>query len=623
MANLKIKDQKKITARVEKKSDIKDGTMEIVLSFKDESFSFAPGQYVWVELPKLYFPSSESPRRAFSIASDSAIKNRLSIIFRKSESVYKKTLASLPIGSIVSIIGPCGGSMLNKDISKPIIFIGGGTGIAPFFSIILNQISQKTNRQIDLFYFNETENRAPYLEELKKISEENSFIKLHLFFGQLKIDDLLKDFQKANISAKETNWYISGPKGMIDVITQILTQIKIPAEFIHYEENYPSTNNIVDNKINLFDQIEIFKQAVDQSSNHIIFTDENGIIKFANSAAEHMTGYSLAEMLGQTPRLWGGIMEASFYKTLWDTIKIKRQSFFGKIKNRRKDGTYYFAFARISPLIDSSGVLIGFIGTEEDITESENIDLAKTEFISLASHQLRTPVVALGWYLEMLEGKKDDFKKLSFKQKKYIREIHDINKHMLDLVSTLLDISRLELGTAIIKQLPTDLVSIAKATLLELGPEINKKKISVTTKFEKKLKPFITDPKIAGIIFQNLLTNAVKYIPVEKAGKIFISINYIEKGQILNLKKITTDSILISVKDNGMGIPFDQKNEIFSRMFRADNAREKEQNGNGLGLYMVKKVVESISGEIWFESEEGKGSTFYVTLPGIEPGLPA
>ncbi len=621
MSNLKIIDQKKIIAKVEKKSEIKKGTIEIVFTFEDKTFSFEPGQYIWVELPKSLFSNPESIRRAFSIASDPVVKNRMSIIFRKSESIYKKTMASLPIGSEVFIVGPCGSAILNEELNKPTIFIAGGTGIAPFFSIILNQISQKNNRQITFFYFNETEDRAPYLEELKRIAQENSFIKLYLFFGKLKIKDLLKIFQETNISAKEASWYVSGPKGMVDIIYQIFIEMKISNERIHYEENYPTISNKIENENNSFNKIEIFKQAVAQSSNHIIFTDENGIIKFANNAAEQMTGYSLTEMLGQTPRLWGGMMDPSFYKKLWDTIKIKRQSFFNTIQNRRKDGTYYFAFARISPLVESDGTLIGFIGTEEDITESENIDRAKTEFISLASHQLRTPVVALRWYLEMLQSKKDGYENMTIKQKQYIEEIHNINKHMLELVTTLLDISRFELGATKIQSFPVDMVALAESTLSELSPEIEKNKIMVTQNYEKILKPIFTDPKIAGIILQNLLTNAIKYIPEGKKGEVIISINKIKKGDTVNLKKINNDSILISVKDNGIGIPQGQFDKIFSRMFRADNAREKE--GNGLGLYMVKKVVESISGDIWFESEEGKGSTFSVTLPGIEPGLPA
>ncbi len=615
MANFEVQNQKTIIARIEKITEIVKETIEVVFTFDDETFSFKSGQYIWVELLKLNFPDHHGSRRAFSIVSDPETKNKISVIFRKSESGYKRTLVSLSIGSEVHLIGPCGSVILQEDINKPAVFVAGGTSIAPFFSIISHEINQKTGRKLELFYFNTSEESAPYLNELRNFEKENQSFKLHLFFYILKNDDeiVLNYFEDTCTYLKNADWYISGPEGMVDVVSEIISKIKIPDESIHYEEHYPSLHiELKDDKY--FEKLEMFKLAVDQSSNHIIFTDENGIIKFANSSAERMTGYSINEMIGQTSRLWGGLMGETFYKSLWDTIKIKHQPFVGKIKNRKKNGSYYFSLTRISPLISPEGELLGFVGTEEDITELENIDRTKTEFISLASHQLRTPVTALNWYLEILQ-KKEENENISDEFKKYIEEIYTINRNMIHLVNTLLDASHIELGNTTIHPIPVDMVETAKAIILELKPEIKKKGIIVVEKYEEKLPLFVTDPKIAGIIFQNLLTNALKYIPSIKKGEIDISINTVKKGSVVELKTVPADSLLITVKDNGIGIPSNQSDKIFSRMFRADNARDGVSEGSGLGLYIVKKNIDLISGDIWFMSEVGKGTTFYVLLP--------
>lgn len=611
-----IEDQEKIIrAKIAKVSEIAEETLEITFVFDDKNFSFIAGQYVWVELLKLDFPDTRGFRRAFSIVSDPAIKGKITIIFRKSESGYKKTLLSLPIGSEVRIFGPYGSIILPSDVNTPAVFIAGGSGVAPFFSMISNEINQKTGRRLELFCFNDNQNRTPYLEELKKLSQDNPIFKLHLFFGKIEENINLDIFKEIHNLLGGASWYVAGPKGMVNVLADIFIKIKIPSELINYEENYPVTNTESETDKDYFFKLEIFKQAVAQSSNHIIFTDENGTIKFVNNAAEQMTGYSFNEMVGQTPRLWGSLMDHSFYESLWNTIKIKRKPFLGKLKNHRKDGSYYFALARISPIFEKNGDLIGFLGTEEDITELENIDRAKTEFISLASHQLRTPITALNWYSEILMEDNDDFKSLNDKQKNYIKEIFNINKLMGNLVNDLLDVSHIDLGKMEINYVPVDMTVLSQSILSELEPEILKKKITIIEKYQEKLPVFMIDKKIAGIIIQNLLTNAVRYTPADKNGEVVVSIDLIKKDEVVNLKKVTVESLLITVKDNGIGIPLNQSHKIFSKMFRADNARENEKDGNGLGLYMVKKVVEAISGDIWFISEEGKGTTFYVLLP--------
>jgi PAS domain S-box-containing protein len=262
---------------------------------------------------------------------------------------------------------------------------------------------------------------------------------------------------------------------------------------------------------------------------------------------------------------------------------------------------------------DEKGNVLGVFAAARDYTrikkaneltelankELKSLDLAKDEFVSIASHQLRTPLTALKGYTGMLlDG---DPGPINDKQREYLGEIKDANDRMIGLITALLNVSRVDLGVFIVEPEPTDLTVVAESVLKELLPGSDAKKLHMVTDFEKDLPPLNADPKITRMIFQNLLSNAIKYTPAE--GTITLAI------------KKDTSMMLISVADTGYGIPEDVQKKIFTKMFRADNARTKDPNGTGLGLYIIKATIEQTGGKIWFESKENKGSTFYVSLP--------
>ena len=344
---------------------------------------------------------------------------------------------------------------------------------------------------------------------------------------------------------------------------------------------------------------EKFKLAVEGTSDHVVITDMEGVILYANKAAEKTTGYLREEIVGNKPSLWGKQMPIEFYKSMWDTIKTKRGNFYGEITNKRKNGQIYITESHISPLFDEQGSPYGFVGVERDITRQKEIDKSKTEFVSIASHQLRTPLTIISWYIEMLSDPHDTT--LSEKQKQYIEEIMRANKRMIELVNALLNVSRIDLGTFMVDVVPTDFSIAIEDTLKDLSLQIARKDLHVARQYDKSLSPVNADPKLLRIIFQNLLTNAIKYTPA--GGSITIGLSK------------TQSNILISVADTGFGIPAYQQEKIFSKFFRADNAREREPDGNGLGLYIIKSLLEHSGGRIWFTSEENKGTTFFVELP--------
>ena len=356
--------------------------------------------------------------------------------------------------------------------------------------------------------------------------------------------------------------------------------------------------------------LEKFKIALDGTSDHVVITDSNGIALYANAGLKRITGFSPEEVLGKkvgTKELWGGKMSQEFYEDLWRTIKIEKKPFVGEITNKRKDGTPYQALSSISPIMNKHGVLEFFIGIERDITKEKEIDSAKTEFVSLASHQLRTPLSAINWYTEMLLS--EDAGAITDMQREYLGEVSRGSRRMVELVNALLNVSRIELGTFAVQPEPTDVVELARDVINELKSKILEKKLHIEEAYVENLPKMMVDPKLTRIVFQNLLTNAVKYTPEE--GKISISI------------AMSADKTMftIAVSDTGYGIPKEDQSRIFTKLFRASNIREKETDGTGLGLYIIKSIIEHSGGTVTFESEEGKGTTFTLTLPvsGMRP----
>jgi two-component system sensor histidine kinase VicK len=340
----------------------------------------------------------------------------------------------------------------------------------------------------------------------------------------------------------------------------------------------------------------------------LIATDEKGKIILINKTAEKLLGNKNKEVIGKifseitlledekgTPvplekhpvnmALKSGITTTSTDATYY---------------NVRKDKIKFPVAITVTPVM-LGGRVIGTIKVFRDITSEREIDKAKTEFVSLASHQLRTPLSTVNWYAEMLLS--GDIGELNAKQKIYLDEVYRSNKRMVELVNALLDVSSLELGTFVIEPKSTDICKLARDVIHEQKPQIDVRKIKFQFSCHKNSLFMQADPKLLRMVMQNILSNSVKYtLP---GGKIQLSILLVDKK-----------NIQIKVSDTGYGIPRKQHGKIFTKLFRADNVREKDTDGTGLGLYIVKSIVEKSRGRIWFESpEKNKGTTFYVTLP--------
>lgn len=352
--------------------------------------------------------------------------------------------------------------------------------------------------------------------------------------------------------------------------------------------------------------LEKFKLAVDGASDNIVITDTKGIILYVNPAIEKTTGYIQQECLGKTPgELWGSIMTKKFYTDLWQKIKVTKDEYRGETHNHRKDGESYTAEIHVSPVVVSSGEIEFFISIERDITKLKEVDRMKTEFLSLASHQLRTPLSAIRWYTEMLED--GDGGELNEPQKDFVSNISKSTIRMIELVNSLLNISRIESGRIIIEPEPTKVYDLIKGVRDELEVKLKEKKIDLVVNMHHSLPTIVLDQKLIRNVFMNLLTNAIKYSPPGKSVT------------VLGSKK--DNDLLIQVTDEGYGIPEKEQGKLFQKFFRATNVIKVETEGNGLGLYLVKSIIDSSGGKIWFRSKPGEGTTFWFTLP--LKGVPA
>lgn len=254
-----------------------------------------------------------------------------------------------------------------------------------------------------------------------------------------------------------------------------------------------------------------------------------------------------------------------------------------------------------APIKNYKGKIIGCIIIFKDVTFKREAERMRTDFISIVSHQLRTPLSAMKWFLEiLLDGDVGPLKK---GQKEVVNEIQESNKSMINFVNQMLNVSRIESHHLAINAEEIKLCETIGELLKEIKPffALKKQKLAYSCIANKN---FIinTDRNLLRNVLSSVLLNASRYTP--QKGKIELEVSIYNK-----------DFVLFKVKDNGIGIPENEKAKIFRKFSRASNAIRYEANGTGLGLYIVKSIINMVCGKIWFESEESKGTTFYFTLP--------
>jgi len=270
----------------------------------------------------------------------------------------------------------------------------------------------------------------------------------------------------------------------------------------------------------------------------------------------------------------------------------------------RHDGSLLPAQLTVSPIIFRRKP-VGAIEVFRDLTDEIESDKLKSDFISIASHQLRTPLSAINMYTRMLrDGLAGD---LTEAQLPYLDTVLNSVERMNVLIDTLLNITRIEAGGITIKPRPVHLNELARDMVAEFIPAAKEKDISFSYDIPEHMEPVRTDNLLVKEICANLISNAIKYTP--PGGSVHCKLSE------------TPTEIRWQVRDTGYGIPAGAQKNIFLKFFRAENIVDKDVSGTGLGLYLIKNIAESLGGELWFKSTENAGSTFYFSLPKREPAL--
>lgn len=336
----------------------------------------------------------------------------------------------------------------------------------------------------------------------------------------------------------------------------------------------------------------------------VFAVDLQARIILMNSIAEALSGYSFIEAQGKHYKeIFHFVREKdlekdypAFVEEVISTGAVK------KLENHtlliRKDKVRTPISDSAAPIKNDQGQISGCIVVVRDATHERALEQAKDDFVSIAAHQLRTPLGSMRWNLEMIMRDKD----LPDKGKEKILSIYNSNRRMASLVNDLLNVSRIDQGR--VSDVPelTDIVEVIKSEIADIEAASLESKVLIQLQTSSDVFPkILIDQKRLCEIIENLLSNAIKYN--KTGGKVTVSI--VRVG----------DYIEMSIADNGIGIPLKDQPRVFSKFYRAENAARSNTTGSGLGLFVVKSFVEGWGGTINFKSIEGEGTTFYVKLP--------
>ena len=342
-------------------------------------------------------------------------------------------------------------------------------------------------------------------------------------------------------------------------------------------------------------------QIFDSTSDGILLVSREGEIQAANRRAGELLGFDASSVIGVSLSQLAAGRRSSMpdhdrvFDELVAILQDPDHGGEGDLELQRSGRTVHWAGR---PIKDTGGATIGFTLTLHDVTHERQVSQMKTDFVSFVTHQLRTPLAGIKWMLELAA----QTPQVPAEAGGYVEDARTAAERLIGLVNDLLDISRLESGKLTVALQPTSLGKITQSSLDDLGVLIRDKGLRLSV-IGLEGAPMVTaDPQLLRQVILNLTSNALKYTP--SGGDISIRID--REGSLTARWAIT---------DSGIGIPKTALGRLFEKFYRAENVHTVETEGTGLGLYLVRLIIERLAGEVWCESEEGRGSAFIFTLP--------
>jgi PAS domain S-box-containing protein len=342
-------------------------------------------------------------------------------------------------------------------------------------------------------------------------------------------------------------------------------------------------------------------QIFDSTSDGILLVSRDGEIQAANRQAGELLGFDASSVIGvRFSELTAGRRGAPLdhdhvFDALAAILKRPDRAGEGDLELVRGGRTVHWVG---QPIKDTAGTTVGFTLTLHDVTHERQVSQMKTDFVSFVTHQLRTPLAGIKWMLELASQAPH----VPVEAGSYVEDARTAAERLIGLVNDLLDISRLESGKLTLALQPTSLGKLTRSLVDELDPLFRDKDLRLSTFGFDDAPAVLADSQLLRQVIVNLASNAIKYTPT--GGDISIRV-----------ERDDPRTVRWTITDSGIGIPKTALGRLFEKFYRADNVHTVETEGTGLGLYLVRLIIERLGGAVWCESEEGRGSAFIFTLP--------
>ena len=358
-------------------------------------------------------------------------------------------------------------------------------------------------------------------------------------------------------------------------------------------------------------QINAMIRSIDDPA---IAYSQNFEVILANPALEKLTNLKKEELIGKiiTPEMANNQKFSLLVKIIFPSLApavLEQQldTYPQKVKVKFFEPQELTLEIVTTKVIDEKGKVYGFLKVIHNLTREENLRKIQSDFITIAAHQLRTPLSGLNWILDVLS--QNETGPLNETQKDLLEKAKAALSESIETVEDLLNAAQIEEGKFGFEFSLNDLEKIIETTLAKFKPIAEKNNIKlIFYRLKPPLNPIVIDPLRIKLVMEILIDNAIKYNVLN--GEVRIKLEILKDRPF----------VMVSVEDTGIGISEEEKEKVFTKFFRSQKVVKKETLGTGLGLYLAKNIIERHGGKIWFKSEENRGTTFYFTLP-LDPSF--